>query len=64
MAGWSEKVLDIDLNTQTDKLYPGDGGSISVGVVWVPPCCGTWRDLRSIHSRRKKKPVRWPFMPS
>jgi len=24
MAGWSEKVLDIDLNTQTDKVYPLD----------------------------------------
>ena len=24
MAGWSEKVLDIDLNTQSDKVYPLD----------------------------------------
>jgi len=24
MAGWSEKVLDIDLNTQTHKVYPLD----------------------------------------
>ncbi len=24
MAGWSEKVLDIDLNTQTYKTYPLD----------------------------------------
>ena len=24
MAGWSEKVLDIDLNTQTYKMYPLD----------------------------------------
>ena len=24
MAGWSEKILDIDLNTQTYKTYPLD----------------------------------------